>query len=37
MKFLKIIKANSVQLLEFITQIMRLDHNIKGKSKKLTM
>jgi len=28
------IEMNSVQPLKFVTRIMRLDHNIKGKQKK---
>jgi hypothetical protein len=31
------IEVNSVQPLKFVTRIMRLDHNIKDKQKKVTM
>jgi hypothetical protein len=39
MKFLKITKNNwnnPVQPSKFVTQIMRPDHNVKGKQKKIT-
>jgi hypothetical protein len=40
MKFLKItkiIETNPVQPSKFVTQIIRPDHNVKGKQKKITI